>query len=313
MADVSSKGNLMSARSLGRRRHDESSLQRPAADAAGVLADEACAGVKTQASNASAASVSVTQSGAFPVRHGISNGASRPGLMSKSSLTMERFPASATSLGARRSLSLVKPQTFKSLAAASSTALQLTGAPLQRLSSSAADEHARLFASSNSFSSLADRPGALQNGSLPSSQLLPSTAAASLGTAPNCGSLMPAAKVPAARAKLSNMLGKLCSVQTKMTPYTCSDRSNVAEHALPFLWLVRCCCTDSSAVVLIRCTCHDCTSRMCLFLCRSCLRAANASNTVSAAATKQSESTSSRTAMLTMPHTTCSTWSKRSM
>lgn len=211
MADVSSKKSLMSATSLGRHSHDDSSLQQKAADAARVSSDKACASVKTQAGNANAASVSVTQAGAFPIRQGSSNGVSRPGLMAKSSLTMERFPASAAAFGARRSLSLVKPQTSKGPAAGSSTALQLTGAPLQRCSSNAAaaDQYAPLSTSSNSFSSLATRPCALQNGSLPGSQLLPDNAA-SLGSASNSGSFMPAAKAPAARAKLTNTLGKLC-------------------------------------------------------------------------------------------------------
>lgn len=114
----------------------------------------------------SAASVSVTQAGAFPVMQG-SRSASRQGLDVKSSMTMERFPVSPRLLG-RRSVSLSR-QPYRTAmqdgTAAAVAALQMRGAPLQRLSSKHADKRTSGLprSSSSSETSSRSRSSAVQN------------------------------------------------------------------------------------------------------------------------------------------------------
>lgn len=113
----------------------------------------------------SAASVSLTQAGAFPVMQG-SRSASRQGLDVKSSMTMERFPVSPRLLG-RRSVSLSRQPHRTAMqdgTAAAVAALQMRGAPLQRLSSRHADRKAdSLPSSSRSETSSRSRSSAVQN------------------------------------------------------------------------------------------------------------------------------------------------------
>ena len=108
----------------------------------------------SQQQPANCATMSVSQAGAFPVRQG-SRAASWQELNVKSTLTMERFPVSPRLLG-RRSVSLSK-QPLRALtgstAVADAAALQLTGAPLQRLGSHAGNGSKSLPRSSSSVDS----------------------------------------------------------------------------------------------------------------------------------------------------------------
>ena len=98
-----------------------------------------------------AANISVTQAGAFLVRQG-SSAASRPGLTSSGHLTVEHFPVSPRLLG-RRSVSPTKQTSTKALqhSTAAVAALQLTGAPLQRLGTRRTAKLSRELASSSSI------------------------------------------------------------------------------------------------------------------------------------------------------------------
>lgn len=120
----------MSARSIGRPRGSGSASQQSGATAA---ANAACADAGSNhlpssnhpsGSNCAAHmnAVSVTQAGAFPVRHG-NNGMSRPGLMPKRTSTHEHFPAPGPS-GNR-----CHTQQPSDALPVASTALQLTGSP----------------------------------------------------------------------------------------------------------------------------------------------------------------------------------------
>ena len=189
--DPASTGSLMLAKSIGKPRIPHSSAQHPSAAAAISTAATSSADrdrdhVKLHTGMVGAADVKLTKAGVFP------GSLSQIMPVSKTSLTMESFPVSLITtlsqshsrmsnavspkaLGGRRSLSMVKAQRSSSLAP-TSTALQLTGAPLHSFSSSAAGEHAQHTGSGDSCGG-SGLCSSMQDSSLVSRQLPDATAA----------------------------------------------------------------------------------------------------------------------------------------
>lgn len=199
LPDVTGTGSLMTARSIGQPRHADAAAQQLGTAAASSSAGTSCTPIDSCAACMQAASVSITQAEAFPVRQG-SN--STP-TFARRSLTMEGCSVSSKALGARRSSGAAK-QPVVSLQIAP-TALQLTGAPIYSFGGSAADVGVhRIRSGDSSVSSGGDK--LVSNSLLCSSQLSGSIGAPS-GTESDDGSMIAAGKALAPRRHTSITLG----------------------------------------------------------------------------------------------------------
>lgn len=199
LPDVSGTGNLMSARSFGQPRRADAAAQQLGTAAASSDAGTSCAPIDSCAAHVQAASVSITQAGAFPVRQG-SNGTPRS---ARRSLTMEGCSVSCKPLDGRRSSGAAKQPVVPMEIA--STALQLTGAPICSFGGNAAGVGAqRVRSSDSSVGSASDR--LVSNSLLCSSQLSEGTGAPS-GTESDDGSMIAAGKALAPRRHTSLTLG----------------------------------------------------------------------------------------------------------